>query len=49
MGVGLGIFESLQDGNWDRLINLWIYIFGPFSGASLAAEFYKSVYVGLLP
>ncbi|CAD8133251.1 unnamed protein product [Paramecium octaurelia] len=49
MGVGLGIFESLQDGNWDRLINIWIYIFGPFSGASLASEFYRSVYVGLLP
>ncbi|CAD8151467.1 unnamed protein product [Paramecium octaurelia] len=49
MGVGLGIFESLQDGNWDRLINIWIYIFGPLSGASLASEFYKSVYVGLLP
>ncbi|CAK72974.1 unnamed protein product (macronuclear) [Paramecium tetraurelia] len=49
MGVGLGIFESLQDGNWDRLINIWIYIFGPLSGASLASEFYRSVYVGLLP
>lgn len=49
MGVGLQIFESLKDGNWDRMATLWIYIFAPISGASLASEFYNNIYVGLLP
>ena len=29
MGVSLGIFASWEDKNWDRMTNVWIFVFAP--------------------
>ena len=44
VAVGLQIITGLMSGNWQPLMNCWVFIFGPLIGACLGAWYYDYVY-----